>query len=102
MKKETAQKRTFNYMRKHYPLLRNGLIMYFVEIILLTYKDFTLDEGYNDMTNTEKLNYAIEINTNDEYHNIINDYNNNVSDSEKTQYSKDYVNTMIKFNLGVK
>lgn len=102
MTKETAKKRAFNFMRKHYPLLRTGLIMYFVDVIVLTYEGFKLDSGYDDMCDSKKLAYSIEINTNDEYHFNIVDYNNNVSDKEKSQYSKEYVNIMLKYNLGVK
>lgn len=94
MKNTTAQKRVFKRINKEYPLLRNGLKAYFVEVILLTYQGFNLDEGYDDMTFTEKLNYSYEINTCDEYHNIINDYNNNIS-------NKSYYETLYKEMRGL-
>ncbi len=90
MKQETVIKRILNYMLKHYPALEDGLKMQFIELIYLTYQNFCLDAGFDDMTDTEKLNYSIEISTEDEFRAIKHEYETVLSESEKEELRETY------------
>lgn len=71
MKKETAIKRIKKAIKKTCKDESQKVKDYFCDLIYLTFKSLELDEDEYEHTSTDNLKFAIEVNLEDEYCQLI-------------------------------
>lgn len=71
MKRETAIKRIKKAVDKTCKLENQKVKDYIAEIIYLMYTSLELDNDEYDYTSSQNLNFAIEVNLEDEYYQLV-------------------------------